>query len=1020
MHRILLLATLAFAPVLVAADVTATPQPPTRYADSLTAAVAGAQGEKLNGRSLGEGKPAWSAAAALLVSSSGVTPSSAAGGSAVFPVPRIAGRYVLHAEIEPADKGSISLALGRGNLGAGAFGSETEVGVGMARGGGYEISLAGEKLRVGSAKDYGGLRPGGNAVDLEVDTVSETLSVRVNGTSLLDTSPRGSLISLRISRAGFMFYGPVTPNAPSVRNFSLQLVPASATAHRPTVGLKPVSLADFYVAPDSATTLRWKAELTGSNDEDEYEVSDYTGKVVAKGRAKVSREGAVSASLKLPAGFHELRFIENGEAFGVVAVANPPVPPDPYFGMDAGLTSLDGSGSTLHKEDITSGLREGYVATMKRVGIASVRERMNIGTLNPTPDKWNWESDVRPFDSVRKLYSDRHLPVLDMLWGGGKHLGITRTMPYPQELPSLARAWQAVANRYHGNWIGTEIWNEPDLIPIPADQYVPLAKVVSHVYRQSKVSTPVVGGVFAKVPPLYLRTCVANGLADSCDALSFHHYDSAMEMRSFVQNFRAGLKEAGRETLPLWITESGLPWGPGKSRAPLDRGALTALNIASKAVEGRAVGVARYYPFYLVPWGGANNFGLTDMEGTPQRALGAYAYAISALSGKEYRGDLDAPGALLARVFGDEKALVATIYTGTPNPEATVKLHVPVLRAEGIDGRMLSIGPDGTVPVPDGLGYVWLGMGAAKLLKTRTDASDLYAIGRQPPSARSESSPIVLQNAFDLSKATYSAQRYLLSEVSARSLVLPIRAANLSNQPLEATLDLSLPGGIAATDANRTIIIPPQGTVTVTWTVDASKALDVAETRFIRVTGKSGKGPPISPLAIPMMMEGDMETHLSRHPTKERLPVEDAKRWKPNIGTGTMKMTAEGTTWRLDCDFTGGMTWVFPLFGLTEPLNPQRHSGLLLRARILKPARHIGLSLRNGMNPGFVVQDMIPSDAAWHVVYLPFSEFTPEAGTDQNATLHVEKVSTVMVGFVSNQADNAMEISDLIVVGGAR
>ena len=61
-----------------------------------------------------------------------------------------------------------------------------------------------------------------------------------------------------------------------------------------------------------------------------------------------------------------------------------------------------------------------------------------------------------------------------------------------------------------------------------------------------------------------------------------------------------------------------------------------------------------------------------------------------------------------ARVFGDEGRTVAVIYTGEPDGRAIVRLGLPVLKLEGIDGRALEAAADGAVPVPDGLVYAWL------------------------------------------------------------------------------------------------------------------------------------------------------------------------------------------------------------------------------------------------------------------------------------------------------------------------
>jgi hypothetical protein len=159
-----------------------------------------------------------------------------------------------------------------------------------------------------------------------------------------------------------------------------------------------------------------------------------------------------------------------------------------------------------------------------------------------------------------------------------------------------------------------------------------------------------------------------------------------------------------------------------------------ALYIPMKAVEAKAFGVARYFPFvYPYYEEENNNFAMMGKEVTPLRSMAGYVQCVSALSNRHYIGKLKAniKGIQATRIFdGDDGKSVIILYTGKISPKAVAKLPILADRAEGMDGRRLDLRPleviyaDGVdmktgkafsettaseeLPVPDGLSYVWL------------------------------------------------------------------------------------------------------------------------------------------------------------------------------------------------------------------------------------------------------------------------------------------------------------------------
>ena len=191
--------------------------------------------------------------------------------------------------------------------------------------------------------------------------------------------------------------------------------------------------------------------------------------------------------------------------------------------------------------------------------------------------------------------------------------------------------------------------------------------------------------------------------------------------------------------------------------------AESALDITMKGVEARVCGIDRYFPFvYPYYEENDNNFGMMDKHATPLRSFAAYAQLIRILHGSRYRGDLKVTDTAVqrARVFstdGDLHApggLVAVIYTGRRDPQARVKLDVPVVRLEGIDGRLLHSAA-GEISVPDGLAYVWLSQGERESHPAARDSIQLIPPATPPPgdaaepALRTRLTPIVMRYLFD-------------------------------------------------------------------------------------------------------------------------------------------------------------------------------------------------------------------------------------------------------------------------------
>lgn len=795
---------------------------------------------------------------------------------------------------------------------------------------------------------------------------------------------------------------------------------AVETDRTAAAGMTPVDIAAFLIAPDRPSVLRWSVSARGASGGVPYVLRDYAGRTVATSAAGYAADGCLEAPLSVPRGFYEITFSESRRSFGVLAVEPHAGEADPFFGVDAGLSWLEPRPA----------LRVGLVAALKRSGIACARERMSVGDINPAPEAYDWQGRAMRYADLRRAYREAGVEVLELIHGEPGHFEPGPGGNFAQNLVETARTWSMFTAQWGAGWAGGEVGNEPDLARpgLPGDQYVVMAKAAAYAADHAVPHRPVVGGVFASVPRgSWYDACAANGLVDTIDALSFHQYDRAPAVQGQVQICRDYVAAAGRPGLPLWLTECGHPWVLGPDRPPRDQDADSAREITAKAVEARACGVARFFPFVLPFYeeGGIKSFSMFGREVTPLRSFAAYAWCASALSGCAYLGDLRSEDARvrLARVFGaPEGDVVAVLYTDAADPLTAVRLPVAPLRITGADGRILQADAAGRMPVPDGLGYAWFARGAlGAALRTETQAARLLAAGRAATPARAPAPPVVLQFPYRPAVGQVSKRAYHVDRVRAAALPITVRLQNLGEVPLTITATLHLPGAAATAFIHAPKTVGAHALAEVSWSVDASAALDCCEERLVRITATCDQAPGILPLALPFLVEGGSADILARFPRTVALPIAELARWQVRVGGGGTQVfsSPDGHGWRMDLAFTRtGDAWAYPYFTMPKAIDPATSCGVVVRGRVLKPGgRGIMLMLVDG---GYEInaEDLFVPDGQWHSVYVPFDQLRYNTPGMQNEPLHSDRVTKIAVGLGSTDLQQAMEVSDLILVGG--
>ncbi len=568
---------------------------------------------------------------------------------------------------------------------------------------------------------------------------------------------------------------PVRPEANSILVARIDAKARGYYAH-----LDPVAQpSSFYLCPGSPATLEWT--LSGPCDTDDlaYDIVDYEGKFREKGVGSFSKDGTTaSATLKLPSGYYEIVFRKMGyQSFGVISLPEFKGLRDSFFAVDGAFSYFE---ILKNKE-----LRRSYLSTLARCGIGMQRERFGWNMKQMAESALNYPDALKEF---RREAAERGIDLLENFCSTDAR----RPIPYPTDLLSVARAWRQMKTELGTTaWRGTEVWNEPDLFAgggVPGDSYTALLRAVRYCANAHAAGAPILGGVFNHVKKYAFDTYALNGLLESSDVFAYHDYHSWEETEEYIAKLRSWCGEYGQAGIPFWMTEAGSSWARGPGRPPRAEAAKSAKELAMKAIEDKACGIARHFAFLLIYFDeGAVNWGMHGREHTPLRGMAAYAAVVHNLATTTYIGDLKVrdPAVRRARVFareGGEEAVVA-LCAGGAAENATIELDIPVLKTEGIDGRELSHSTKGRIPVPDGVSYLFVKLSDIKeFLDRDTRAAALCATAVKGCHMRSTPSPIVVQPDTDPAQVGYSPKGYYPKDASTC-----VMRANVYNLAKEAT-----------------------------------------------------------------------------------------------------------------------------------------------------------------------------------------------------------------------------------------
>ncbi|XHR30653.1 MAG: hypothetical protein ACFUZC_08835 [Chthoniobacteraceae bacterium] len=775
--------------------------------------------------------------------------------------------------------------------------------------------------------------------------------------------------------------------------------------------LRSTGASQFFVTPDEASVLHWKMAQPGDGETVPCVITGYDGKVVAELQAKQTK-GDVELSVRLPRGFYTLSFIKQNQAFGLVVIPRHEGEKDRFFAIDAALSIFR-----------PLPVRAELIHALDRMGVATARERMLWGDVQTSKETWDWVTK-KQYEPTRQLYSESNIGVLELFHTSPAWMQADKKSVFPEDLAVSKKSWEQIASRWGKHWSGLEVWNEAD-IPAgqggpQAEQYLPIIKTVRYALQSAGCSTPIGGGVFAYQTRPYMDLAAENGLLQISDFLSFHYYSDPQGLESYIAEYRRYLKDFGRESMPLWLTECGAPWlGNPNVRPNLENDQNTAASFAKLAIEAKACGIQRYFPFVLVAYAeyGNKNFGMLDRQETPVRSMAAYAQVIDALSHTEYVGDIEMPDkAIRARVFSRKDGSAVVVLEGGASGKTQAELPFPVSAIYGIDGRKLNWAKSGPQPIEDGVCFAFGRMQEIKPhLKTETRAMALARLGLAPEESRQKISPVILAPSANTREFTASIRGYEVPE-TAKELPVKVKVTNLSSKP--EAIRVTIQGNAREQNESDRVVqnltIPAESSTEISAAIKRSAvAFDSQGRGIVRFMGEGvGK---ILPGALFFATPLGLEQCLGSHAYRFALPISDLTRWETNA-SGKLEWGASANgTWNFHVVYGPGDKWAFPKFTVPQEVDPDRITGVVVRARCLHPATVRLMTWPKGKtNLSTTGYSIIKTDGEWHVAYVALSDFLKPSGNEKPG----RQIGKISVGVSDHEnAENTLEISDLIFVG---
>ena len=313
--------------------------------------------------------------------------------------------------------------------------------------------------------------------------------------------------------------------------------------------------------------LRWQGLPPGAAARLTWRLTDFDGRLMVRGEVQPGGSGGGGEHTfslpALPAGYYELR--ADGEAsdpvltlglargrasLSLVVVAGPaPVPRPPAIGLDAGLSWAPAA-------------RRPELARLAALsGVAVLRDRLSWAATEPAAGRFEWA----PYRDTARLARRAGLAVGTVFhdtpaWASDRN---DPAAP-PRDADAAYRYGQALGRALGPELAFLEVGNEPDgaFFSGPPEAYSALLKATRLGVGSTRPGLTVLLAAVSGTGP-FLDRALADNAGAYADAANLHHYgEPEALLEHALPALRRALDGHGLAHLPIWVTETGLPFAP--------------------------------------------------------------------------------------------------------------------------------------------------------------------------------------------------------------------------------------------------------------------------------------------------------------------------------------------------------------------------------------------------------------------------------------------------------------------------
>jgi len=743
-----------------------------------------------------------------------------------------------------------------------------------------------------------------------------------------------------------------------------------------------------------------------------YKVDDYFGKTVTEKTVTVSGEGTcvIGFQSKPTRGYYsvytEIDGVPTGreDLFAVVMNTDERRYYDSFISMDV-------AGYFLLKSDEEI---ENYAKALHLAGITHVRERDREHEAHPSPEEYNFSR-------------------MDKIIGEFSKYGI-RVMPCNHTMPNWARTskhylvddirvkydyYKTISQRYDGK-ADFELWNEPDLDPVSADNMAAVLKAEAIALRDSGADCLSIMPGIAAAPGEYLDLLLQNDLLKYVDTYSFHGHRMASQSDSLDMRKMSVPSSWGRhisnvkrydiDNLYVYNTEAGISTTmlDGKDYLEINRQKAQARYLPPSMIEGAARGEDKHTYFLVTPYReGLQQWGMFTYTHMPYSSYSALATLTHALGEAKYINCIpDLPKNVRGEVFADGEYRVAAFWS-SEETEISVKtdakdgIHTNIMGTEtpicSEDGAFkLTVSPD----------IVYLRIKGN--FNGATERRYPERVFKRHELTRAERVVIEQRYSAEISDLA-KLNGYKLSTNG--STPVTVKVTNLNKTPISGKICGRVYDGWKLDCDSQEITLGAFEQKDLTFNITACGEVTAElKTPAVFVGEFDGELSGRSVAHITSNNEGDVQT-------RPVIDAVNAKNWIRNVldGSDLEFVNVDDETLEVRCHFAQGDKWLYPRFDLQGGDSFEGTKGLMYDMYLDEneyktpadmPVTRIFVYENNG-SAYYYASGYHGLKAGWNRVKIPWSGLSPsDSGVvDDNFTLDDYEICRISIGINSKKAD---------------